>query len=107
MLINRSIMALLATATQACLQTEVTSIRNVGKITDYLTGSDEMHFMFGVSSLFYYEYEKQYKEDETVAIPSKKVYFPCFESEAMWIEVQEIDDAERDRTQVSLDCINL
>ena len=95
---------ILASLANACVQVEVTNIRNSGVITDYMSGHDEIEMSFGISDLFYYTYANDYAKSDSVPLPSGAVSFPCFMDEAIWLQTTEVDFLKNDKTRIVIDC---
>ena len=85
MLYKSWVLSMLAGSTLSCVQVEVQSIRNTGQITDYLTPSDEIEMSFGLGSLFYYTFAKDFPKYDIAVLPSGAISFPCLSSETIWL----------------------
>ena len=86
---------------------EVQAIRNLDRITDYLTISDEIAISFGLADLFYYTFAKDFSMNDTVVLPPSAISFPCFYNQAFWLQANEIDTFRNDKTRLVLDCNKL
>ena len=95
-MMNKVGVILLAATCQACVQVELVSISNGGRITDTLTSSDEMEFIFGVGKLFIYDLSKTFQVNTELNLPPGLVSFPCFSNEPLWIQAIEHDDVKND-----------
>ena len=94
----------LSVSVHGCLYAEVTNIGHSGSLTDYGTSTDEITVVIGVGTWLWYSYENLFYEGKQVAVPAKKIRFPCFQDEALWIQVTEDDKYEDEKAQVSLRC---
>ena len=75
----------LSVSVYGCLYAEVTNIGHSGSLTDYGTSTDEITVVIGVGTWLWYSYENLFYEGKQVAVPAKKIRFPCFQDEALWI----------------------
>ena len=83
-------------------------IKNTGQTTDYLSGSDEINVHLGVSAFFLFTADSiTFRENTNYEIPAGSFSFPCFDGEALWVQLVEIDEVTDDSAFVSLDCKNL
>ena len=94
-------------AAWACLQTELISIANEGKVTDYLTGADEITMSIGVGEDFVYYLAAGVHEGQKFEFFPGSLSFPCFQDSALWVQITEIDSYQDDTATVQLDCKNL
>jgi hypothetical protein len=96
--------AMLAATALGCVQIEIESISNSGKITDYMTSGDEIKMQFGTSPVSYYQVEKDFNKSESMALPAGAISFPCLSDDTLWIQMTEIDTFRNDKMTVVLDC---
>ena len=99
--------AALSDSAYGCLFCTVTGIGHSGGLTDYGTATDEITIDIGVGTMLSYKYENVFSEGKQVTVPHKKIQFPCFHEEAMWIQVTETDDYENEQAQITILCNTL
>lgn len=81
-------------------------VYNQGRLTDYLTDSDELEIKIGVGDSFVFSFVGEFREGQDWSF-SDSVIFPCYSDDTVFIQMTEFDDYHNDETLVSVDCSSL